>query len=204
VQQLVQYFASYLYLPRLTSPEVLVRSIRDGLSLLTWQTDTFGYAESYDEAAGRYRGLRSGEVVHVTADDTGLLVHPSVAREQLDREVERPATARPGEPGGEEEGRSQVATLEGTGGTQVGRPTATPLPRRFHGTVELNPARVGRDASQIADEVIAHLAGLVGAEVRVTLEVEAHVGSGVPDQVVRTVTENSSTLKFTSHGFETE
>jgi hypothetical protein len=38
----------------------------------------------------------------------------------------------------------------------------------------------------------------------VTLEVEAEVPSGVPDSVVRTVTENSRTLKFASQGFEKE
>jgi hypothetical protein len=63
---------------------------------------------------------------------------------------------------------------------------------------------VGRDASRIAEEVIAHLAGLVGASVTVTIEVEAHIPAGAPDHVVRTVTENSQTLKFTSHGFEKE
>jgi hypothetical protein len=52
--------------------------------------------------------------------------------------------------------------------------------------------------------VIAHLSGLVGAEVTVTLEVEAEIPSGAPDHVVRTVTENSRTLKFTSQGFEQE
>lgn len=34
------------------------------------------------------------------------------------------------------------------------------------------------------------------------LEIEAAVPAGVPNQVVRIVTENSRTLKFTSHGFE--
>ena len=58
------------------------------------------------------------------------------------------------------------------------------------------------EPSRIADEVIAHLSGLVGANVKVTLEVEAEIPSGAPDQVVRTVTENSRTLKFTSQGFE--
>ena len=29
--------------------------------------------------------------------------------------------------------------------------------RRYHGSVKLDPTRVGRDASQVADEVIAHL-----------------------------------------------
>jgi len=52
--------------------------------------------------------------------------------------------------------------------------------------------------------VIAHLAGLVGAGVKVTLEIEAEIPSGAPEHAVRTVTENSRTLKFTSHGFEAE
>ena len=74
----------------------------------------------------------------------------------------------------------------------------------FTGAVSLDATRVGRDASQIADEVIAHLAGLVGAKVTVTLEIEAEIPSGAPDHVVRTVTENSRTLKFSSQGFERE
>ncbi|NCO58569.1 MAG: hypothetical protein GW783_11360, partial [Deltaproteobacteria bacterium] len=74
----------------------------------------------------------------------------------------------------------------------------------YHGTVSLDPARVGRDASCIADEVIAHLVGQVGAEVTVTLEIEATLPDGASDQIVRTVTENGRTLKFTSQGFEAE
>jgi hypothetical protein len=70
--------------------------------------------------------------------------------------------------------------------------------------VPLDPARVGRDASRIADEVLAHLVGLVGSTVKVTLEIEAEMPSGAPDNVVRTVTENSRTLKFTHQGFEAE
>ena len=83
-------------------------------------------------------------------------------------------------------------------------PTPAPITKRFHGSVPLDPARVGRDASRIAEEVIAHLSGLVGAKVTVTLEIEAEIPSGAPDHVVRTVTENSRTLKFTSQGFEVE
>jgi len=63
---------------------------------------------------------------------------------------------------------------------------------------------VGRDASRIADEVIAHIVGLVGAKVTVTLEIEAEIQRVAPDNVVRIVTENSRTLKFTSQGFEKE
>ena len=70
--------------------------------------------------------------------------------------------------------------------------------------MSLDPARVGRDASRIAEEVIAHLAGQVGADVTVTLEIEARLPNGATDQIVRTVTENSRTLKFTTHGFESD
>ena len=52
--------------------------------------------------------------------------------------------------------------------------------------------------------MIAHLSSLIGAKVNVTLEIEAEVPAGAPDHVVRTVTENSRTLKFTSQGFEKE
>ena len=44
--------------------------------------------------------------------------------------------------------------------------------------------------------------GLVGADVNVTLEIEATVAAGVPANVVRIVTENGKTLKFTQQGFE--
>jgi len=43
----------YLYLPRVAGPEVLVQAMRDGVALLTWQTDTFACAESLDAAAKR-------------------------------------------------------------------------------------------------------------------------------------------------------
>ena len=69
---------------------------------------------------------------------------------------------------------------------------------KFDGT------RVGRDAGRIGEEVIAHLSGLIGARVTVTLEIAAEIPDGAPDNVVRTVTENSRTLKFTSQGFEKE
>jgi hypothetical protein len=92
VRQLVDDFARYLYLPRLAGSEVLVNAIRSGLALLTWQADTFAFAEGFDEAARRYQGLQGGQQVAVMPDRTGLLVKPELARRQFDAEVpERPA-----------------------------------------------------------------------------------------------------------------
>ena len=41
-------------------------------------------------------------------------------------------------------------------------------------------------------------------ESQVTLEIEATIPDGAAEQVVRTVTENSRTLKFDNSGFEEE
>ena len=38
---------------------MLLAAIRDGVSLLTWENDAFAFADSFDEGAGRYRGLRT-------------------------------------------------------------------------------------------------------------------------------------------------
>jgi hypothetical protein len=86
----------------------------------------------------------------------------------------------------------------------ISLPPKKRLPTRFHGSITLDSARVGRDAGRIADEVVSHLSGLVGSNVRVVIEIDASVPGGVADEIVRIVTENARTLKFESHGFESE
>ncbi|MDS4055370.1 Swt1 family HEPN domain-containing protein [Accumulibacter sp.] len=198
VKLLVEDFARYLYLPRLKDPSVLLSGIRDGLALLAWWQDSFAFADRFDESTGRYLGLRAGQLIALSdSHEPGLLVKPEVAKRQMD--AERPTGPAPVPPGPE-------PTPPGVGPDPAPRPTepGAARPKRYHGTVTLDATRVGRDAGRIAEEVIAHLIGLVGAKVTVTLEVEAEIPSGTPDQVVRTVTENGRTLKFTSQGFEQE
>ncbi|WP_041652340.1 hypothetical protein [Allomeiothermus silvanus] len=198
VRQLVEDFARYLYLPRLARPEVLVQALREGVALLTWQAETFAYAEGYDEASGRYRGLRAGQAVSLTAEDPGLIVKPEVARRQL----ELPPLESIGG-GATPAGTSRADTKDSKDGREP-EPGSPPSPRRYYGTVRLNPLRVGAEAGRIAEEVIAHLAGQPGAEVVVTLEIQVHLPHGASEQTVRTVTENSRTLKFENYGFETD
>ncbi|NCC94292.1 MAG: hypothetical protein EOM10_13585 [Opitutae bacterium] len=201
IQQLAEDFSRYLYLPRLRDSGVLTDAIRSGLGLLTWEQDSFAYADSYDEATSRYRGLQMGKQVWVTDDSpTGLLVKPETAKSQL--VIESPAAGSgipqsSGDPSG-------VRPAPVPGGGSAPTQAHVPVSKRFHGSATLDPTRVGRDAGRIADEVVAHLSGILGAKVRVTLEIEAEIPSGVPDNVVRTVTENCRTLKFTSQGFEKE
>ena len=136
------------------------------------------------------------------AHSSALLVKSEVAVKQIDAEraVVPPGPGPALPPGGGDE-----VDPTPPGVTPPKSPPGPVKPKRFHGSVNLDAARVGRDASRIAEEVIAHLTGLVGATVSVTLEISAEIPGGVPDQAVRTVTENSRTLKFElGSGFERE
>src|SRR5262249_30650443 len=47
IKQLSDDFARYLYLPRLRDPSVLAEAIRSGVAMLSWDRDSFAFAESY-------------------------------------------------------------------------------------------------------------------------------------------------------------
>jgi hypothetical protein len=208
IKQLTEDFAQYLYLPRLRDTEVLLSAVREGVGLLSWATDAFAYAETLDSSTGRYRGLQAGQLASVHA--SGLVVKPTKATEQLEAE----AAARAAVTGSAGTlTPSGGPSLTGATGLQPGgasKPGVQPSgeqpkkPTRFHGSVELDSGRVGRDAGKIAEEVLQHITALPGANVRVTLEIQAEVPSGIPENVARTVNENCRTLRFTSQGFEEE
>jgi hypothetical protein len=87
---------------------------------------------------------------------------------------------------------------ERDGGTTGGQPSPLPsppppqtAPRRFYATVELDPVRLGAQAAQIADEVTRHLTALLGAQVKVTPDIQTCVEGGIPDSGVRTVGETA-------------
>ncbi|MGH2517086.1 MAG: AAA+ family ATPase, partial [Ktedonobacterales bacterium] len=217
VKQLADDFAQYLYLPRLRDTSVLLGSVAEGVASLVWERDTFAYADSYDAARHRYLGLMAGQQIMPSLD--GLLVRPEVAAAQL--ATERAPAAAPAGSGGDpgrgptsggtydaSENGSGLAINErrgGAGGVVTVPPApAAPTAQRFYGSVTLDSARAMRDATAVIQEVVQHLSGLLGAKVEVTLEVHAELPQGAPEHVIRTVTENCRTLKFTSFGFEGE
>ena len=204
LKQLAVDFAKYLYLPRLKDSLTLLESVRDGLGLITWRQESFAYADRWDAAQRRYRGLRVGNVGGITLEGESVLVKPDVAAKQMeaDKIAQQPPTGV-GPPGTAPTPPTPVTTgPQPPGVATPGVGTPATKPRRFHGSVELDAMRVGRDAGKIAEEVIQHLSGLPNSKVDVTLEIRAEAGDGVPENIVRTVTENCRTLKFTTHGFE--
>lgn len=202
VKQLVDDYAKYVYLSRLKDPSVLAHGVSEGLGLVTWAQETFAYAEGWDETRKRYRGLRGGMVVRVSADSDGLVVHPDAAAKQLGEESSKSERAANGRGNGGTADTRATSEEAGDAG-QAGQMEVAPVVlRRFHGSVHLDPSRIGRDAGRIAEEVVQHLSTLLGAEVKISLEVEIGVPDGVPENIVRVVNENCRTLRFDSHGFE--
>ena len=203
IRQLVEDFARYLYLPRLRNSQVLVEAIHEGIALLSWQQDSFAYADSFDEAVRRYRGLRFGQQMPMGQDElSGLLVKPEAAMKQFQAEQAATATAIGGAPIAQPGKAGQPTPTETEG--DLGKPQPPAKPKRFYGSVQLNPQRVGKDAGKIAEEIVQHLALQPGATIEVTLEIQAQMPEGAPENIVRIVTENARTLKFSSHSFEKE
>jgi HEPN superfamily Swt1-like protein/uncharacterized protein DUF499 len=204
VKQLVDDFAKYLYLPRVKNAQVILDAIQDGCILTTWSQDTFAYADYYDATADRYRGLDPSRRPAVQLNANSVVVKPEIASAQIQKD-----TAPPPTPGGESEtGAGTTGGSDGPGGG-IGKGTASggvkpkpPALRRFHGSAKIDATRLSRDVDAIASSVVQHLAGLLDAKVTITVEIEADLPSGAPDNVVRTVTENCRTLKFENSGFE--
>jgi len=210
IKQLREYMARYLYLPRLRDEQVLLAAIQDGAASLMWQSDTFAYAEGWDEQRQRYQGLRYAQAFRVVVDDRSLLVKPESALAQVEKErqtAEAAAKAQgsvtPDDPASPTPGLIP-ATPATTTTRQTEQLASLPARKlsRFHGSVQVDPLRLGRDAARIAEEVVQHLTGLVGSNVEITIEIQADLAEGASDKLVRDVTENCRTLKFDDYGFE--
>jgi hypothetical protein len=211
VKQLVDDFAKYLYLPRVKNAQVILDAIQDGVGRLTWSQDTFAYADYYDATADRYRGLEAGRRPTVQMTANSVVVKPDVAAAQIEKDSAPPPTMGTGSGAREGAGAGAGKTGGGAAGTgeQTGKSAGVgdakakaPVLRRFHGSAKIDATRLSRDVDLIASSVVQHLAGLLDAKVTITVEIEAEIPSGAPDNVVRTVTENCRTLKFENQGFE--
>src|SRR6202035_241967 len=84
VKQLVDDFAKYLYLPRVKNAQVILDSIEDGASRLTWEQETFAYADYYDSTADRYAGIAVGRRPAVQSNANSVVVKPEVAAAQIE------------------------------------------------------------------------------------------------------------------------
>jgi hypothetical protein len=203
VQQLADDFAQYLYLPRLKNSEVLLDAIASGVANVVWSRETFGLAERFEEPTSRYHGLKAGEHVRPLLNADTVLVKPDVALRQIeeDKGVVEPPIIDRGDDGRDDGGAD---TGNGTGGDTG--PTPPPPParktRRYWATVEIDPTAIATQPAKIGREIVQHLAALPDGQVTVTIEIDAKVANGIPDDLKRVLNENSQALRFKEHGFD--
>lgn len=189
-------YSRYPYLPRLRDRRVLDQGILD-LPMI-WRTDAFALATGYDETAHRYIDLWTPDDQRAApaATDSLLLVQPAVADRQRDAE----AAAAPSTP--------PAALAE-----ENARPRFEPDPDhsgvyhqkfkiRFYGVRTLNTEKIALDFKTIAEEVISHFRADLSTSLTVRIEIEATDPTGFDENKVRTVSENTRTLKFDQAGFE--
>ena len=195
-------------MPRLRKIDVLIDSIQNGLK----SDEYFAYAEGITDE-GCYLSPKSNQSTEFYIDANGYLVRPEAAKAQIEKERNTTSSSI-NYPDGNEiisdpDGHSSIAedhkiTKRASGDAASSHMIQRKKPKRFHAAVKLNTSRIGRDAGRIAEEIIQHLSLLSGAKVDVTMEIHAEIADGIPDNIVRTVTENCRTLKFTSFDFEEE
>jgi hypothetical protein len=167
---------------------VLLKAVEEGVAR---HDAPFGYATMVG-SDGVYKGLTFGQPAsNIYFDDDSVLVHPEIAKEQMRKQGQQPVQPPP------------MPASEHFGAPAL--PSAPPRPKlitRYHGTVSLDPQRVNKEMLLIVEEIIQHLTGLPSTDVEIILEISAQRPAGFDDAMVRTISENSRTLKFKSHGFE--
>ena len=196
VGAVAEWFASFVYLPKLRDRVVLEEAIRNGVG----RTDpAFGYADRFDAAVGRYVGLAWAHHPPERMPDTALLVHADAALEQLTATT--PPTFLDGSP--PQPNGSGQATPADPSGPDAPSP-ATRKPRRFYGSVEIDPVRPVKAFEAILNAVVTELQRTPGAKVKMTLEIAAETADGFDEADIGVVRDNARQLKFKpdSTGFD--
>jgi predicted AAA+ superfamily ATPase len=199
VEALWKAYCQFPYLPRLASFDVLTVAIADGVSKLTWESETFGYAEAHD--GKRWVGLTTAE--QILPRGSGYVVAPTVAKKQVEAEAQsigdptQTPDAGTGAQGPLAEGESDSSA---TAGPNAGSGSDA-IPRSFYGKFPLDRVRAIRQLEDILQNVIDHLSRAEDASVDLTLEINA-TSSGFDDRVQRVVSENAGQLGAAGQEFE--
>jgi hypothetical protein len=181
-------------------PHLLQQAIETGISLASWQNDSFAYAESFDEVNERYRGLRAGSFVLVSFDGMGLIVKPMVASAQLKLESESAGNRYPtgDHPGVGPNGEISIVKVTEVEETDLHKKTLT----RIYGHIETDPLRFFRVTDDLEKEILRHISVLKNAEVKLTINIDANSSVGFDEGLIRVIKENARTLGFLNIEFE--
>ena len=214
VEQLWDYHADYLYLPRLRNMAVLLNGVESVLSYVGTPAEVFWLARGVDDD-GEFLGLTGPlEDGHddFCVEPPTLLVRHEVARAQKERERDRAWAAEqsvldsevdPGSGGGTVGDNGASPTGNGRQRETVGVSENRRVPnRRFTARHTFDPAGdlVG-DIEAFAQEIVENLLTAGPDRLSVQITVSAEKNAGFDDTTIRNVTENSRTLEVQDSEF---
>ena len=186
ITTLRDWFATYVYLPRLRDDTILKEALGN---LCGDATYPYAYAAGVD-AEGVYQGVREREAWLPDDYSEGLLVRRDAIRFE----------------------ESPPQPLDGGGdGPLPPQPPVTPpveirlQPTRFWAQIDIDPDRAGLEVARIMDGLLAELTRPKGSSLKIVLDLEGTApGEGFPGDVVETVKANARDLKLDedSFGFE--
>lgn len=184
IANLKEWFASYVYLPKLRDTAVLESAIAEGVST---SDPMFGYADAYDSETGKYEGLVFGRLAPTAFSDRALVIKKDVASAASQPPGSSETTPTGGSP-----------TVVDTGNTVTGSPSepTETQPRRFFGVVEIDPSRPIRSFESIVNSVVSELQRRSGVRVTLTLDIEGVSDAGFPDEDIDVIRDNAKQLKF--------
>jgi hypothetical protein len=199
VAEIAEWFAAYVYLPKLRDGVVLQAAIREAVARLD---PTFGYADNFDEAAGRYRNLVWARSPPDIMPANAVLVRAAEALDQFTRDAAA-VTGAAAAPGGATPPEEPAALIGGVA-EPTGRKPEPRTPHRFYGSVEIDMVRPVKSFDSIVNAVVMELQRTQGAKVKLTLEIQAEAPNGFAEDDVSVVRDNARQLKFRaeSTGFE--
>ncbi|MER9240679.1 DUF499 domain-containing protein [Mesorhizobium sp. M0633] len=198
IADLREWFASYVYLPKLRDPAVLESAIAEGVSSAD---PLFGYADGYDEATGQYVGPVYAKLAPTSFSPGAVIVRKDVAAAQAQKAVSGPGPTTVGLT----TSGPTTTIAPGIGGPETPPPApGSRQPARFYGSVEIDMVRPVKSFDTILNAVVMELQRTQGAKVKLTLEIAAEAPGGFPDSEVSVVRDNAKQLKFKaeSTGFE--
>ena len=184
VHKLWETYARFPYMPRLASRDVLYSAIANRATTITWQQDTFAYAEAHD--GERWVGLHTDDAIPPAP--SGLLIHPD--------HVPEPQQQPPTDTDEPLEGTDDPdGPITAPGEWQEPQPSK---PTQFYAQFNLDPVRGIKQLGEIGDHVTSKL----GEAVELVLEIRATSDEGFDEATRRTVSENARSLGAESSEFE--
>jgi len=225
VRELVDWCRKYLFLPRISSDQVILNALVNPQAALTGES-TFHLADAFlpdssDNTLGRYSGLRPQASSSTQPPSlNSFIVKDEVAlaqfeadqraeelRLQIATELRLQQAAKLGEIGAQTGSAMPKPPVPPGPGPFPPPPPPPPLPplppalpTTYTASVKLDSVTAGPQVGKFLDEVMSHLQALPGVEIEMSLEIRVRAPGGIDEATARIVLENSAALKVEKPG----